>query len=168
MRRRLCTYAVSLMLLAVTALAEALPPAEQDFRIGASLLHDNTGLAAQMMLLQPVTNTGLAIQVGGGIWSPTANTKLNWDWSGGVRSCWDFGLCFFLGGDFLQRIDHMNGAHTNWLWSFSYTLEKDPAKMFKGLAQWHISNAGTSDTNIGRNALGFEFRCTHEIIICLP
>jgi hypothetical protein len=155
-----------LLLLCLPSIAPAMEPAEQDFRIGASLLHNNTGLAAQMMLLQPVS-PAYSIQFGGGIWSPTSNTKLNWDWSGGVRSCWAFGLCFFIGADYLQRIDYMNGAHTNWLWSFSYQFGNDDNKMLKGVAQWHISNAGTSDTNIGRNAIGIEFRCQHEIIICL-
>jgi hypothetical protein len=145
-------------------------PVEVDFRVGASVFHDNTGLAIQGLVHIPLNQT-FDVQVGAGMWSHTADTSLNWDWSAGLRSCWNWGGCFFLGADFLQDIDHVNSSHTEWQWSFSYRFDRNRTnpQFFAGIAQWHISNAGTVAGNLGRNAFGIEFQCLHgTVIVCIP
>jgi hypothetical protein len=159
----------ALLLLAGAARAQQPLPIEVDFRLGASVFHDNTGVAAQGLFHVPL-NRAYDVQLGAGVWSHTADTAFNWDWSAGLRSCWDWGGCFFLGADYVQRVDAVNSSHTEWQWSFSYRFDHDrtSAHFFNGVAQWHISNAGTVAGNLGRNAFGFEFQCVHEVIVCLP
>ena len=148
------------LVLSACAATTAYKPPTVGFRTGVSLLHDNTGVALGLQLYQPLSPT-LDAELGTGLWSHTRVTDLNWDWHLGIRSCWSTGICFTLGADFLQNIDHLNGSHTNYFWSFSFPFFTRPR-----LAQWHISNAGTVAPNIGRNAVGLEWRCSHFIPGC--
>lgn len=73
----------------------------------------------------------------------------NWDWAAGVETCRGR-FCGGLGMTYMQRIDAINGAHTNFMLSLSYKIDW---RRLSSLDIVHISDAGTSDVNIGRQAL---------------
>lgn len=76
----------------------------------------------------------------------------NWDWHLGLEGC-KGRFCAFIGPAFVQRIDAINGAHTNYHLGFEIVVTD---RFEIDLA--HISDAGTSSPNVGRQAIMLEYR----------
>lgn len=127
--------------------------AEIDLRAGSSFGPGRSGPVLGLNLYQPISND---VYLYGGtlLWGRTSRVENNWDWHGGFRACrWDF--CASLGASYLQRIDAVNGAHTN------YNLELAYRFSWWRLASIdiaHLSDAGTTPINLGRNAALLSFR----------
>lgn len=88
------------------------------------------------------------------LWGSTKDASNNWDWHVGIESCrWN--LCAMIGAAYVQRIDAFNGTHTNYSLRLIYNL---PWNRVKSMGIYHLSNAGTSPTNGGRDAAVVNFR----------
>lgn len=120
---------------------------EIDLRAGSSFGPGRSGPVLGLNLYQPLGNDVYAY---GGtlLWGKTSMAANNWDWHAGMRVCrWQF--CASVGASYLQRIDAVNGAHTN------YNLELAWRPSWKRIASidyTHLSDAGTTPVNLGRNA----------------
>lgn len=76
----------------------------------------------------------------------------NWDWHTGIESCrWRF--CASIGADYVQRVDAINGAHTNFNLGLRFKVSPRIS-----IVLGHISDAGTSSPNVGRQLIGFSYR----------
>jgi hypothetical protein len=85
------------------------------------------------------------------LWGNTARTDTNWDWHIGFRTCRGH-FCASLGAAYLQREDALNGSHANFALGLEYRFGK-PWYRIEGIEPFfHLSNAGTTSTNIGRQA----------------
>lgn len=144
------TLAIFLFIAIVVVLAIRCTPAksaEIDLRAGGSFGPGRFGPVLGLNLYQPIGNE---VYVYGGtlLWGKTSVAENNWDWHGGVRVCrWSY--CASLGASYLQKIDAVNGAHTN------YNLELAWRPGWGRLASIdvaHLSDAGTTPVNLGRNA----------------
>jgi hypothetical protein len=82
------------------------------------------------------------------IWGPTAKADTNWDWHVGIRTCRG-PFCASLGASYLQRIDDVNGSHTNYLLGLSYRFNW---WRLDNVGFIHLSDLGTTPINKGRNA----------------
>jgi hypothetical protein len=134
--------------LLVIALTKALPAkaAEVDLRFGSSIA-TGYGPVLGLSVYQPL-QLGLDVYGGTLLWGSTAKTTSNWSWFGGLRGCRGQ-LCASLGATYLQREDYWNDSHT----LFDLELSWRPGfGRFAGLDLVHHSDAGTSQTNRGRNA----------------
>src|SRR6185437_4517856 len=78
----------------------------------------------------------------------------NWDWHSGIRACRG-NLCASLGAVYLQDVDRLNGAHTNYNLILSYKFGKYRISSFDIT---HISDAGTTPVNLGRQAATVSIR----------
>ncbi|MGH2902933.1 MAG: hypothetical protein ACRDK7_05020 [Solirubrobacteraceae bacterium] len=144
------TIAIFLFILLVVILSwRALAHgAEIDLETGASFGPGGTGPVVGMNLLQPIGNE-VSVFAGTLLWGATPKVGTNWDWHAGFRTCRS-SLCASLGAGYVQDIDVVNGAHTNFFLGVSYLIgwhrvgEIDFA---------HLSDAGTTPVNLGRNAL---------------
>lgn len=75
----------------------------------------------------------------------------NWDWHGGIESCrWE--VCAGIGMTYMQRVDSINGAHTNFMLQLRWKPSTEHFR-FTSTDLVHVSDAGTSSVNIGRQAL---------------
>lgn len=82
------------------------------------------------------------------VWGETTMAPNNWDWHAGFRACrWQ--LCASLGASYLQRVDAVNGSHTNYFLGLTW---RPQLGRLDSIGMSHLSNAGTSDSNLGRNA----------------
>ena len=133
------------------------PAAEVDLGAGSSFGNSGYGPVLGLTVKQPLQpNHGLSFIAGTDLWGSTTyrgKTVLsNWDWHAGIETCrWRF--CASIGPSFVQRVDAINGAHTNFHLGLSFKLT-DRASIAIG----HISDAGTSDPNIGRQSLQFVYK----------
>jgi hypothetical protein len=131
--------------------------AEVDIAAGSSFGSQGSGAVLGLQVKQPVTaNPGLSIFAGTDLWGNTVHNGAvvpnNWDWHAGIESCkWRF--CASIGPAFVQRIDAINGAHTNFYLGLSFKFTPRLS-----LVLGHISDAGTSDPNVGRQALSLSYR----------
>jgi hypothetical protein len=129
--------------------------ADVDFSAGTSFGTPGSGPVLGLDLHQDI-GKGLNVFVGTEMWGSTLynGTKVlsNWDWHAGVESC-RWRLCGRIGADYVQRVDSINGAHTNFNLGLSYRFTD---RFSVGVV--HISDAGTSDPNIGRQALLLNYR----------
>jgi len=75
----------------------------------------------------------------------TRETSNNWAWFGGIEGC-RWRLCAHIGPAFLQNIDALNGAHTNYNLGLTFRLSGRLS-----LEVEHFSDAGTTPVNVGRN-----------------
>jgi hypothetical protein len=129
--------------------------AEVDLRTGVSV----TGGASAVLGIDyhiPVSPT-LDFVAGTNLWSKNSLDDNNWDWHAGFRTCqWNF--CAQLGATYVQRIDSLNGTHTNYNLQISYLI---PWGRVSSVGLFHISNAGTTPnngTNRGRNMVFVDWR----------
>lgn len=121
---------------------------ELDFRAGTSFGPGGSGPVIGMQLYYPI-GTGLDLYAGTLLWGATATVPNNWDWHTGFRTCrWN--LCASLGASYLQRVDAVNGAHTNYNLELSYLIGW---KRLASIDLAHLSDAGTTPVNLGRNAV---------------
>lgn len=102
--------------------------------------------------IQPGLNVIAATDLWGSTTYRGSTVPNNWDWHAGLQGCkWRF--CADIGPAFVQRVDAINGAHTNFHLGLSFQLS-DRWSLVLG----HISDAGTSNPNIGRQALSISYR----------
>lgn len=131
--------------------------AEVDLTVGSSFGSEGYGPVLGFDVRQPLSpNKGLNLYAGTDLWGNTTHAGQtvpnNWDWHGGIESCrWRF--CARIGAVYVQRIDAINGAHTN----FNLGL------LFHATDRWnillsHISDAGTSDPNVGRQVIAAYYK----------
>ena len=102
------------------------------------------------------SNPGVSVFAGTDLWGSTTyrgqTIASNWDWHLGIEGCkWRF--CASIGPDFVQRVDAINGAHTNFHLGLSFKI----TDRFS-IQVAHISDAGTSNPNIGRQALMLSYK----------
>jgi hypothetical protein len=99
---------------------------------------------------------GVNVLVGTDLWGATTfrgeTVPNNWDWHVSVEGCRGC-FCAFIGPAFVQRVDAINGAHTNFHLGFEVKLTD---RLTLDIA--HISDAGTSSPNVGRQAIMLEYR----------
>ncbi len=131
--------------------------AEVDIVAGSSFGTEGTGPVLGLQFRQPIApNKNLSFIAGTDLWgSTTYNLKTvpnNWDWHTGIESCrWRF--CASIGADYVQRVDAINGAHTNFNLGIRFKIT-DRFSLVIG----HISDAGTSSPNVGRQLIGLSYR----------
>lgn len=127
---------------------------EMDLVAGMSFAHHTDSAVLGTNLRWGLTPK-LDLFAGTDMWMPSQAAALNWDWHGGVRSCYDFNVCLSLGASYLQKIDAINGAHAEYFLSITY---KFGSGRISDVGFMHLSDAGTSIPNIGRNAAIAEIR----------
>jgi hypothetical protein len=133
--------------------------AEVDLRAGTSFGTEGYGPVLGLQYRAPVSaleNPGLFWNAGTDLWgSTTYNGHAvvnNWDWHTGLESCRGR-FCASIGAAFVQRVDAINGAHTNYFLGLSYRFTPRLS-----LILGHISDAGTSSPNVGRQGLFLSYR----------
>jgi len=130
--------------------------AEVDLRAGSSFGTEGTGPVIGFHFRQPLNDQQLYVFAGTDLWGSTiyrdATVPNNWDWNVGLETC-RWRICGSIGADFLQRIDAINGAHTDYMLGLSYQISDRWA-----VALFHISDAGTTNVNIGRQAITVSYR----------
>lgn len=121
--------------------------AEVDLRGGASFGPTGSGPVLGLQLYQPIGNN-LDVYAGTLLWGSTPRLANNWDWHAGIRTC-RWSVCASLGAAYVQRIDVLNGTHTNYNLELAYRFSWS---RLASIDLAHLSNAGTSPINQGRNA----------------
>lgn len=129
--------------------------AEVDIRAGSSFGTEGTGPVLGMGFTVPV-QPGLNVIAGTDLWGSTSyhgfTVPNNWSWNLGIQGC-KGRFCADIGPAFVQRVDAINGAHTNFHLGLSFKISDRWT-----LALGHISDAGTTDPNVGRQALSLSYR----------
>ncbi|MGH7743927.1 MAG: hypothetical protein ACREQ5_03790 [Candidatus Dormibacteria bacterium] len=137
-----------LILIVLASRCSVAKGAEVDLRPGVSFGH-SSGPVLGLRYLQPIAGLhGANVYVGTLLWGTTATEANNWSWEGGLRAC-RWSLCASLGAAYLQRIDALNGAHTNFNLELSYLLNWHRVS---SIDVSHLSDAGTTPINVGRQA----------------
>lgn len=131
--------------------------AEVDFAAGSSFGTAGTGAVVGLNFKVPVTaNPGLGVNFGTDLWgAATYNGALvpnNWDWHAELEAC-KGRFCAGIGPAYVQRVDQINGAHTDYYLGLKFKIT-DRWEIVLG----HISDAGTTSPNIGRQALTISYR----------
>jgi hypothetical protein len=131
--------------------------AEVDLAAGSSFGTEGYGPVLDLTYKQPITsNPGLSAIAGTDLWGSTVKggqtVPNNWDWHAGLETCrWH--VCADLGAAYVQRVDAINGAHTNYVLGLTVPLTSRLRLMIV-----HISDAGTSSPNVGRQALMLAYK----------
>lgn len=129
--------------------------AEVDLQAGSSFGTEGTGPVLGLQYRQPI-QPGLNFVAGTDLWGSTtfhdSTVPNNWDWHFGLQGCHGR-VCADIGPAFVQRVDAINGAHTNFHLGLSFQLSDRWS-----LALGHVSDAGTSNPNVGRQALSISYR----------
>jgi hypothetical protein len=121
---------------------------EIDLETGASFAHGN-GAVLGLEYLHPIGGLrDVNLYAGTLLWGATAAEANNWSWEGGLQGCKRH-VCIALGAAYLQRTDSLNGSHTNFNLTVSWLIGWRRASR---LDLTHLSNAGTTAVNQGRNA----------------
>jgi len=124
--------------------------ADVDLSLGSSFGHGGAGPVLGLDVHQDI-GKGTNVFAGTELWGSTQydGTPVlnNWDWHAGIETC-RWRVCGRIGADFVQRVDAITGAHTNFNLGLFYRISE---RFSIGVV--HISDAGTSDPNIGRQAL---------------
>jgi hypothetical protein len=127
---------------------------EIDLRLGSSFGNQGTGPVIGLQVKEPLAGFDqVSLFAGTLLWGSTrfenATVPNNWDWHAGIEGCHGK-FCAAIGAAYVQRIDAINGAHTNFMLQLSYRFNWG---RFSSLDIAHISDAGTSSVNIGRQAV---------------
>ena len=130
---------------------------EVDLLAGSSFGTEGTGPVLGLEFKAPFAkNPGLSAIFGTHLWGSTAYDKKivpnNWDWHGGIETCRGR-FCASLGAAFVQRVDAINGAHTNYFLGLSFRINSRLS-----LLLGHLSDAGTTSPNVGRQGLFLSYR----------
>lgn len=124
--------------------------AEVDLRVGSSFgQHGSYGPVLGFRVLQPLGND-VSLAVGTNLWGSTGLTSNNWNWDVGFQSCRWARFCAGIGAAYVQRIDAFNGAHTNYVLGLAYKIGW---RRISSIDITHLSDAGTTPVNTGRQAL---------------
>lgn len=132
--------------------------AEVDIRAGSSFGSEGVGPVLGLQFRAPLgwDNPNLFAVAGTDLWGSTTYgghiVPNNWDWHGGLESCRGR-FCATIAAAFVQRVDAINGAHTNYFLGLSYRFTPRLS-----LVLGHISDAGTSSPNVGRQGLFLSYR----------
>jgi hypothetical protein len=129
--------------------------AEVDVQAGSSFGTEGYGPTLGLNFAAPI-QPGLNFLAGTELWGSTSYrgqiVQNNWDWHAGLQGCkWRF--CADIGPAFVQRVDAINGAHTNFHLGLSFKFT-DRLSLVLG----HISDAGTTSPNVGRQSLMLSYR----------
>ena len=145
-----------IMLLCVLLWARVARSAEVDLRFGSSMIHG--GAAPVVGLdLKFQQDPSLALVAGTLLWGENHWTGTNWSWQAGFEACrWQ--ICGSLGAAYVQRIDRLSGSHANFSLQLAYRPTWGRRYRFNGVDWAHLSNAGTTAVNYGRNAALVDFR----------
>jgi hypothetical protein len=133
--------------------------AEVDIRAGSSFGSEGYGPVLGLQFRTPIhPNRELYAVAGTDLWgSTTYDYRIvpnNWDWHGGLESCTPSGrFCASIGAAYVQRIDAINGARTNYFLGLSARINSRLS-----IVLGHISDAGTSSPNVGRQGLFLSYR----------
>jgi Lipid A 3-O-deacylase (PagL) len=124
---------------------------------GSSFGAEGTGPVLGLSIAQPITpNQNLALVAGTDLWGSTtfhnSTVPNNWDWHAGVESC-RWRICASIGAAYVQRVDAINGAHTNYNLGLRFKISPRLS-----IVLGHISDAGTTNPNTGRQALSIAYR----------
>lgn len=143
------------IVLLVVLFAHKSVAAEVDIRAGSSFGSEGYGPVLGLGFSAPI-QPGLNFVAGTDLWgSTTFHGEIvpnNWSWNAGIQGCkWRF--CADIGPAFVQRMDAINGAHTDFHLGISFKIS-ERASIVLG----HISDAGTTPVNTGRQALTFSYR----------
>lgn len=144
---------------AFCAKARGAEAGEIDLRIGTSFGKEGTGPVLGLQVKAPLPQfQHVNFYAGTLLWGSTHYAQNpyysgdlvpnNWDWHAGIQGCRER-FCASLGAAYVQRIDVINGAHTNFYLELSYLIGW---KRVSSIDVTHLSDAGTSDPNIGRQA----------------
>jgi hypothetical protein len=133
--------------------------AEIDLQGGSSFGKEGTGPVLGLNLRLPITALDrVSVNVGTNLWGLTRpvwdagqSVPNNWDWHVALEGCRGR-LCAFLGPAFLQRVDAINGAHTEYYLGLRFIVAPRWSIVLA-----HISDAGTTDPNIGRQMIGIAY-----------
>ena len=129
--------------------------AEVDIAAGSSFGAEGYGPVLGLNFAAPI-QPGLNFTAGTDLWGSTDyrgfTVPNNWDWHAGLQGC-KWKLCAEIGPAFVQRVDAINGAHTNFHLGLTLTLSPRWA-----VTLGHVSDAGTSNPNVGRQALMINYR----------
>lgn len=141
------------------AMCHSAKAGEIDLRAGSSFGTQGTGPVLGLQVRAPLAGFDqVNLFAGTLLWGSTrynnATVPSNWDWHGGIEGCHG-ALCAAIGATYLQRIDAINGAHTNFMLQLSYRFNWG---RFASIDIAHISDAGTTPVNIGRQAVLGSFR----------
>jgi hypothetical protein len=131
--------------------------ADVEVEAGSSFGTSGYGPALGLNTHWPVAGLqGVNVIAGTDLWGSTtyraATVPNNWDWHAGIEGC-KGRVCAFIGPAFVQRVDAVNGAHTNFHLGFELKLTD---RLTLDLA--HLSDAGTSSPNVGRQAIMLAYR----------
>jgi len=131
--------------------------AEVDMAGGSSFGTEGYGPTLSLDLRQPLfTNPGLDVFAGTDLWGSTKfDAKIvpnNWDWHAGIEGC-KWRICAGIGPAFVQRVDAINGAHTNFYLGLRFAVTPRFSVVLG-----HLSDAGTSSPNVGRQFLSLAYR----------
>jgi hypothetical protein len=121
--------------------------AEFDLRGGASFGPGRTGPVLGLQIYEPIGNQ-VDVFAGTIIWGKTSVAATTWDWHAGFRTC-RWSVCASLGASYLQNVDAVNGAHTNYYLGLSYVFGWS---RIRSIDYVHLSDLGTTPVNKGRNA----------------
>lgn len=126
--------------------------AEVDVSAGSSFGTQGTGPVLGLAIREPIApNKGLDWVAGTDLWGSTTlhgeTVPNNWDWHAELEGC-KGPVCAGIGPAYVQRVDSVNGAHTNFYLGLRWQIAPRVA-----LTLGHISDAGTSSPNVGRQAL---------------
>ena len=129
--------------------------AEVDLQAGSSFGTEGYGPVLGLTYRQSI-QPGLNWYAGTDLWGTTQlagqTVNNNFDWHLGLEGC-KGRFCAGIGPAFVQRIDAINGAHTNFYLGVRYALT-DRCSLVIG----HISDAGTTVPNIGRQMISLTYR----------
>ncbi len=151
------TVGIFAFILVICILFDRCHAAEGDGEAGSTCGTEGYGPTLGLEVKQPITpNQGLFFLAGTDLWGSTTHNGQtvpnNWDWHAGIETC-KWRICASIGPAFVQRVDAINGAHTNYHLGLEFLLS-DRWR----LSLRHISDAGTSSPNVGRQALMLEYR----------
>jgi hypothetical protein len=126
---------------------------EIDFRAGSSFGTEGSAPVIGLQIKAPLNGFNHVNWYAGTLlWGETTYNNRgvpnNWDWHGGLQGC-QGRFCASIGAVYMQRIDAINGAHTNFNLELSWLIGY---KRISSIDITHISDAGTSTVNIGRQA----------------
>jgi hypothetical protein len=129
--------------------------AEVDIQGGSSFGAEGYGPVLGLNFDAPI-QPGLNFFAGTDLWGSTTyngqTVPNNWDWHAGLEGC-KWKMCVGIGPTFVQRVDAINGAHTDYYLGIVYHIT-DRLSVNLG----HISDAGTTVPNVGRQALSIRYR----------
>lgn len=145
---------IALFIVLVASLAARCATAgELHLETGAEYLHGQAPYLGLYYRWGPGVQFEAGTQQFGSFPSGEYERASNWSWMAGVRVA--RGPVFAgVGATYLQRIDALNGSHTEYNLSLGYRMGW---RWLDALTVRHLSDAGTTPSNTGRNVIGLDW-----------